>query len=89
MTVYTERKQRNGMWMMNYKTFCETCYNEEGQPYTAWGLSWPGGLVHDFSTEPTFARDVAAALTRAGVEPCHIWDVLDNFLAGQLAALEK
>ena len=68
---------------MLYQLFEETISDPTLGTYQTYGVQGGGVVVHDVGTDPDFVRAVVAALNAYDVEPCHVWDIVEDFLDGE------
>ena len=53
-------------------------------PYTCYGIcATSGGQIPDISTDYAEVAQLAARMNREGVEPCHMYDVIYDFVASR------
>ena len=68
---------------MLYHLFEETIHDPELGTYPTYGVQGDGVVVHDVSTDRSFVCAVVAALNAYDVEPCHVWNIVEDFLGGE------
>ncbi len=68
---------------MLYHLFEEKIRDPGLGTYRTYGVQGGGVVVHDVSTDEAFVRAVVAALNAYDVEPCHVWNIVEDFLGGE------
>lgn len=68
---------------MLYRLFEEKIKDPALGTYRTYGVQGGGVAVHDVSTDRDFVCSVVAALNAYDVEPCHVWDIIEDFLGGE------
>ncbi|WP_367925354.1 hypothetical protein [uncultured Ruthenibacterium sp.] len=68
---------------MLYRLFREKLTDPSLGSYWTYGIQGGGVVVHDVGTDESFVQTVVSALNAYDVEPCHVWDIVEDFLAGE------
>lgn len=66
------------MYFLNEKTVT----NEDGETALSYGITYEGNAIYDVCTEKEKVQDLVDLCNKEGLEPCHINDVIDDFLVG-------
>ena len=67
---------------MVYTAFCETGEDDVNGSYPTFGIACGQTVMHDVTTSPAQAQELAQRLTKGQVALCHFLCVVEDFLAG-------
>ena len=52
----------------------------EGQNYTTYGIAGKNLYFEDISTDPELVSDIVQKINDAGLQECHLLEVIEDFL---------